>query len=85
MDLWQVATRLREFAGIRSLEMKIAAAAATSGKGESASAARMEEEAVRSAHVGESNSPCKLRLRIAQVALPSTFVVNQEFNHNNTH
>ncbi len=65
---WQVATRLREFAVVRALEMRIAAAAAASGKGESAVAARVEELAAQSARTGESGNPCKLRLRIAQVA-----------------
>ncbi len=67
MGPWQVATRLREFAVIRALEMKIAAAAAASEKSDSAAAAKVEEEAVQSARLGESGNPCKLRLRIAQV------------------
>jgi hypothetical protein len=66
--LMQVAARLRNFAIIRTLEMKIAASTATSGRGELATAVRVEEAAVQSARLGESCNPCKLRLRIAQVA-----------------
>jgi hypothetical protein len=72
----QVESRLREFATVRALEMKIAAAAAASGKGESAMAARMEEEAARSARMGESGNPCKLRLRIAQVVQKHLFLLS---------
>jgi hypothetical protein len=67
----QVANRLREFAVIRALEMKMAAAAATSGQGESVAAARLEAEAVQSARAGESSYPCKLRLKTAQVSIPA--------------
>ncbi len=68
--MWQVASRLREFAVVRALEMKIASAAAVAGQGESAAAARLEEEAVQSARVGASRNPCKLRLKISQVSIP---------------
>ena len=68
--MWQVAVRLREFAVVRASEMKIAAAAAVAGQGESAAAARLEEDAVHSARVGESRNPCKLRLKISQVSIP---------------
>ena len=63
----QVATRLLEFAVVRAKEMKLAAAAATSGQGESSVAASLEENAVQSARIGESRIPCKLRLKTAQV------------------
>ena len=64
--MWQIAARIREFAVIRAMEMKIAAAAALR-KSELATAAKVEEQAVQSSRLGESGNPCKLRLKIAQV------------------